>query len=120
MCDVNPDSFLRQSALGEVLNNLRRFGDVALLYLTRGKGKRRDFPLDKCNFGLSHPGENMFTWEQVNGADDIRRHDLVALQSVPREHGLAELLKRGFFAAFRQNALSKCKGEWLDTNLCLV
>ena len=60
----------------------------------------------------------MFTWEQVNGADDIRHHNLVALQTVPREHGLAELSKHGFFAAFGQNAFSECQCEWHDPNLC--
>jgi hypothetical protein len=43
---------------------------------------------------------------------------LVALQSVAREHGLAEHLKRGFFAAFGQNAFSECQCEWHDPNLC--
>ncbi len=51
----------------------------------------------------------------LNGADDIRRHDLIALHSVPPEHGLVELLQR----RFPQQAFGSCKYQWHDTNLCL-
>jgi hypothetical protein len=69
---------------------------------------------------LAHSRERLVLGQNVDRANDVGRHDLVACQAVPLQHSLRQTCERQLFLAFGQDAFREGESEGHDLLLVWV
>src|SRR5450756_1060360 len=82
MDHVDEDLIPGLPAPGHLMDDVCRLLEVAFLNLPISEGKGRYFPFDEDHGGFVHPRERMVLARDMDRADDIARHDLVALSLI--------------------------------------